>query len=97
MQSKQGAPPVGTGKKIILAVLFFTAGAICASGVFFSVYSYLNGVSLQVMNTRVSGIVFGAVVFYLGVRYIVSLFSLKAELYEPTSRFSWDHFKKKKQ
>ena len=96
MQSKQGMPPVSTGKKAMIAVLFVTACAICASGIFFSVYSYANNVRIQVLNTQLPGIIFGVAVLYLGVRYFISLMTLKAELYKPTSRFSWDNFKKKK-
>lgn len=96
MRSKQGMPPVSTGKKAMIAVLFVTACAICASGIFFSVYSYVNNVHIQVLNAQLPGIVFGVAVLYLGVRYFTSLMTLKAELYKPTSRFSWDNFKKKK-
>ena len=89
-------PPVSTGKKAMIAVLFVTACAICASGIFFSVYSYANNVRIQVLNAQLPGIVFGVAVLYLGVRYFTTLMTLKAELYKPTSRFSWDNFKKKK-
>jgi len=96
MQSKQRMPPVGMGKKAVIAMLFVTACAICASGIFFSVYSYVNNVRIQVLNAQLPGIVFGVAVLYLGVRYFISLMTLKTELYKPTSRFSWDNFKKKK-
>jgi hypothetical protein len=96
MQSKTSALPVEPKKKIVIAVLFVFASMICVSGAVFSVYSGLNNISFQVMNTQISGIVFGAVILFLGVRYIMSLIKLKNEVYKPTSRFSWDNFKKTK-
>ena len=81
-------------KKVLLFILFVFALAICASGVFFSVYSYVNQINFKVLNTQISGIVFGLAVLYLGIRYTVSLSDLRKELYKPTSRFSWDNFKK---
>ncbi|HEX2986241.1 MAG TPA: hypothetical protein VHO71_05430 [Caproiciproducens sp.] len=96
MQFKSSGCPVDSRKKVLIAVLFIFACAICASGVFFSVYSYVNQVNFQILNTKVPGIVFGLAVLYLGIRYLISLSDLKKEVYKPTSRFSWDHFKKEK-
>lgn len=96
MQSKKSTFPVDEKKKAIIVLLFIMAGAICASGAFFSVYSYINHITFQVINTQISGVIFGVVVFYLGIRYFLSLYNLKNELYKPTSRFSWDNFKKAK-
>ena len=94
MRSKSGSFPVDSKKKVLLFILFVFALAICASGVFFSVYSYVNQINFKVLNTQISGIVFGLAVLYLGIRYTVSLSDLRKELYKPTSRFSWDNFKK---
>jgi hypothetical protein len=96
MQSKNNSMPVEPKKKIIIFILFVFAVAICISGAFFSVYSYINNISFKVINTQISGIIFGAAILYLGVRYFLSLMKLKNEVYKPTSRFSWDNFKKEK-
>lgn len=95
-QSKNAKLPVDSRKKAIIAGLYVTASALCASGLFFAIYSYINDISFQVINTQVSGIIFGVAVLYLGIRNFISLMNLKDELYKPTSRFSWDNFKKKK-
>ena len=96
MQSKNNSMPIDPKKKIIISALFVVATAICISGAFFSVYSYINNISFKVINTQVSGIIFGIAILYLGVRYFLSLMKLKNEVYKPTSRFSWDNFKKTK-
>ena len=96
MQSKTSEFPVEPRKKIVIAVLFVFATAICVSGTVFSVYSFLNNISFQVLNTQIPGIVFGVVILFLGIRYLISLIKLKNEVYKPTSRFSWDNFKKRK-
>lgn len=95
MQSKSSSrPPVEMKKKVMISVLFIFACAICISGVFFSVYSLLNRITFQVINAQVPGVLFGLAVLYLGIRYLISLNNLRKEVYKPTSRFSWDNFKK---
>lgn len=96
MQSKGNSCPVDSKKKVLISILFVAALVICALGVFFSVYSYVNQINFKILNTQVSGIIFGLAVLYLGIRYTASLYDLKKELYKPTSRFSWDNFKKTK-
>ncbi len=96
MQSKNNTLPVDTKKKVLISILFVVAAAICLSGVFFSVYSYVNKISFPVLNTQVPGIIFGICVLYLGIRYFLSLMNLRKEVFKPTSRFSWDNFKKEK-
>jgi hypothetical protein len=83
-------------KVMIVYALYFTSMAITASGVFFSIYSYLNQITFKVINTDVSGIIFGLVVMYLGVRYFLSVQKLRVQLYDPESKFSWGNFKKQK-
>ncbi len=95
MQSKSSYA-VDPKKKVLISILFVVALAICASGVFFSVYSYVNQISFQVLNTQIPGIIFGIAVLYLGIRYFISLMNLRKEVFKPTSRFSWDNFKKTK-
>jgi hypothetical protein len=75
-------------KMIIVFILFFTSIAITVSGAFFSVYSYINQISFKVINTNVSGILFGLVVVYLGARYFLSIRKLREELSAPDASFS---------
>lgn len=97
-QSKKSADlkTSDTKKVIIVSVLFLTALAIAVSGAFFSVYSFVNNISFKVINTNVSGIIFGLVVMYLGIQYAISVKKLRQELYSTTAVFSWSNFKKQK-
>lgn len=83
-------------KKVTVGILFVMSAAIAISGVFFMVYSYINNISFKVINTDVSGIIFGLVVFYLGLRYFLMVGKLKKEVYGTNSKFSWSNFKPKK-
>lgn len=94
MQSKGYMPD--SGKKMTIAVLAAMAVLIMASGVFFCVYSFINHISFRVINTDVSGIIFGLTVFYLGLRYALSVLKLRKEVYKPTSIFRWRNFKRQK-
>ena len=86
--------PVDRNKLVIIAVLFFIAAAITLSGGYFIVYSLLNHISIQVLNTNVPGVVFGIIVAYLGFRYLLSVFKLKAQLFTSDTQFPWQNFKK---
>lgn len=83
-------------RKKVLAVraLFLTAGAIIVLGISLCIYSMINHIEYTVLNSQVSGVVFGLVVTFLGVRYFLSVRKLKVEVYKPNSRFSWSNFKK---
>ena len=83
-------------KAVIINLLYATTIIIILLGVFFIIYSLVNDVSFKVLNTTVSGAIFGMVVAYLGARYFLSVTKLKAELYKTTSKFSWSNFKVKK-
>ena len=83
-------------KRTILFGLYFFAGAIALSGAFFCVYSFLNGASFQVFNVKTPGVVFGLIVVYFGVRSILSVHTLRAQLYRDDSKFSWGNFKRPK-
>jgi hypothetical protein len=83
-------------KKTSIMILTSTAIAIISSGVFFAIYSFVNNISFKVLNTNVSGIIFGVVVIYLGIRYLMSISKLKKALFQTNSTFSWSNFKKQK-
>jgi hypothetical protein len=95
MQSKTVKNSVNT-KKISIIALFIMSTCISISGLIFMVYSWVNDISFKVLNTNVPGIIFGALVTYLGVRYFLSVLKLKKELYKESSVFSWSNFKRTK-
>lgn len=87
-----------TDKSKIFAIsaLYVTASAIMISGALFSAFSIMHNITFRVLTTNVHGAIFGLVVFYLGLRYFLSIQKLKNEVYKNTSRFSWSNFKKDK-
>ncbi|HEX3028184.1 MAG TPA: hypothetical protein VHT34_02510 [Clostridia bacterium] len=85
-----------TSKRLIIFGLFFLAGAITLSGIFFSIYSWVNDISVKVMNSNVPGIVLGLLVIYFGIRSILSVRKLRLQLYKDDARFSWSNFKRQK-
>ena len=90
----QATGGVITQKRILIGVLFSVAVLITIMGTAFAAYSIVNNVEFPVMQTTVPGAVFGAVIAFLGVRYLLSVKKLKGEVYKNTSRFSWRNFKK---
>ncbi|SMC78891.1 hypothetical protein [Papillibacter cinnamivorans] len=85
---------VETKKVVAVGVLFVISGAIFAFGAYLAVYSLAHQVSFLVMGSQIHGAVFGAVIAFLGARYFLAVRKLKEEVYRPTSRFSWDNFRK---
>jgi hypothetical protein len=83
-------------KVMIITVLFAVTIVIMFLGIFFSVFSVLNNISIPVLSSSVHGIVFGLLVFYLGIRYFLSVVKLKTEVYKDTSVFTWGNFRKRK-
>jgi hypothetical protein len=81
-------------KGLILFGLYFFAAAIALSGTFFCIYSSLNNVSFQILNIEAPGMIFGLVVVYFGIRSILSVNTLKAQLYKDDAKFSWNNFKR---
>lgn len=83
-------------KKTLIALLYAVAIAIILLGAALSVYSLLNDVQYSVLSSSVPGFVFGLVILFLGVRYVLSLQKLKAEVNRTTSGFDWGNFEKPK-
>ena len=82
-------------KVVAISILFAVSAAIALLGLSFAIYSALNQVEFQVMNTSIPGAVFGLVIAFLGVRYFLAVQKLKAEVYKSTARFSFSNFKKR--
>ncbi|EGD46528.1 hypothetical protein Cpap_0781 [Ruminiclostridium papyrosolvens DSM 2782] len=83
-------------KKAAVILLTLLSAGICLSGIFFIFYSWMNNISFKVLNTNISGILFGVAALYLGFRYLLSVLKLKKELYKESSVFSWSNFRKQK-
>lgn len=84
---------VDKSKVIAIMTLYVASLLIIVSGVFFSIFSLINNISFQVLNSSVHGAIFGLVVSYLGLRYFFLVKKLKDDVYKTTSRFSWNNFK----
>lgn len=85
---------IDKNKTAAVSILLMFSIAIIASSLFFIAYSLYNNVTFKILNTNVSGVFFGLIVLYLGVRYFISVQKLKKEVYKPESKFSWSNFRK---
>ena len=85
-----------THKVIVIGLLYILSILIMASGAGFTLYCIWNKTSFVVLNTSVHGMVFGVLVIYLGLRYFLSVKSLKSEVFKQSSNFSWKNFNKNK-
>ncbi len=94
MKAQAGKQFVERKKVVAVGSLFVVSVAITLVGLAFCVYSTLNKVEFMVLTSKVPGAVFGAVIMFLGVRYLLAVQKLKTEVYKTTSRFSWGNFKK---
>jgi hypothetical protein len=90
---KEKVKTTSMSKIVTVNILFVLSIAISLSGVFFGVYSFINNISFKVINTSVPGVIFGAVVLYLGIRYFLSVIKLRREVYGADARFDWSNFK----
>lgn len=96
MNLQNTAAALNKRKSIIINILFTATIIIMFLGFYFSIYSLINNISFQVLNSSISGVIFGLMVLYLGIRYFFSVSNLKAEVYKENSKFSWSNFKRLK-
>jgi len=97
MKSNDGLFETKAKKLTMIITLYVTAVIIMALGIIFGVYSAVNSIYFQVINSRIHGLVFGLIVVYLGFRYFLQVRKLEEEVLKPTTHFSWENFKRKKQ
>jgi hypothetical protein len=95
MKAKAGTRQVDKKKVVSITLLFVFASAIVVSGLFFAVLSFIENIQFNVLNGKVHGAVFGIVVAFLGVRYLLSVKKLKEKVFAFGSKFSCSNFKKK--
>ncbi len=86
---------IDKSKVVTVNILFFLSSAITLSGVFFIVYSLVFNINFMVLNTTVSGAIFGLIVAYLGLRYFMLVRKLRRDVYGTTSKFNWNNLKPK--
>lgn len=85
------AKRIDGGRRAAVVALMSVAVLITASGLFFGVYCFMYGISYTVLNTQVSGGLFGLVAAFLGGRYCVSTYRLSKRLAEGNQPFRWNH------
>lgn len=81
-------------KVVMIYMLFVMTVIIMLLGISFSIFSLINNVSFKVINSSVHGAIFGILVTYLGAKYFISVTKLKTEIFNSTSNFSWENFKR---
>jgi hypothetical protein len=84
---------VPKNKVIVIWLLFATAAIITLLGLGFSIYSLLNNVEFAVLQATIPGAVFGAVIAFLGIRYLLSVRKLRTQVYGTQSQFSFNNFR----
>ncbi len=92
--ARQAVHKPETNKLVSVVLLSAMAIAIILMGGSFAAYSFVNNVSLKVLSSNVHGSVFGVIITFLGVRYLLAVNKLKAELYSDSAKFSWRNFRK---
>lgn len=92
MKNKARMPKVGKEKELVIWALYAVSILIILAGTYFSILSVVKDISIPVLSSSIHGAVFGVVVVFLGVRYLLSVSKLKTEVYKPTSRFTWKNF-----
>ena len=75
-----------------VAVLMAVASVITLLGLGFGVYSVVSHVSFSVMGAKIPGVLFAAVVAFLGVRYFISTVRLARKI--KGMAFMWKNFRK---
>lgn len=94
MKNQVHPQAAGRDKVISILALYTFSILIILAGAVFSVISVVDKVSIPVLSSQIPGVVFGAVVIFLGVRYLISVGKLKAEVYKADTKFSWSNFRR---
>lgn len=89
-QREQGA----MGRIVAVVMLYVVASAITLAGVYFGVLSLLGGVTISVLGSQVPAALIGAVIAFLGVRYLITVGRLRNELNDSGATFSWSNFRR---
>lgn len=82
------------GKTVAIGLLFVLSASIALLGLAFCAVSAWKQWEFPVLQGKVPGAAFGAVVAFLGMRYILAVQRLKREVFAHGARFSWSNFRK---
>lgn len=88
-------PPAAKGKAAMIIILYVLSVVIMLLGAGFCAYSAIYNVQMQVMSSTIPGFVFGMIILFLGIRYLMSLSKLRQEVMK-SAGFSWENFRKAK-
>ncbi|WP_160690467.1 hypothetical protein [Clostridium sp. C2-6-12] len=94
MKKQNPITEITKSKLISINILFITTLIIIFLGIFFSIFSLVNNIHFQVLNSSMSGAILGLLVLYLGIKYYLSVTKLKGELFKTSVKFSWNNFKR---
>lgn len=83
---------IPSGKRLAVLALYLLAGTITATGAYFSFITAVNGVSFPVLSSQVPGFVFGLIIVYLGLRYLLAVHNLQKQVYQSSVTFAWRNF-----
>lgn len=67
-------------KEIGIGILYFVSLFIVFLGVFFGAYSVINHITIPILFAKVSGVVLGVMVCYVGVRNYFRVMDLKEKM-----------------
>lgn len=81
------------GRVVAIVVLYVVASAITLAGVYFGALCLLGGVTIGVLGSQVPAALIGAVIAFLGVRYLITVGRLRNELNDSGATFSWSNFR----
>jgi hypothetical protein len=79
-----------------ITFLYVVAALITISGIGYAVYCLIFNVTLPVMGNQIHGAIFGTVIGFLGVRYLLSVRQLKQRVFGTDSVFTWKSFRAEK-
>ncbi len=96
MKAEDKTSKIEPKKILAINALLIASVAIVLTGVALIVYSFVYGMTFPVLSSNVHGSIFGLVIVFLGVRYLLGVLKLKAEVYKTTAQFSWSNFKRTK-
>jgi uncharacterized membrane protein len=96
MRKLNSVMAITKSKLISINILFISTLIIIFLGIFFSIFSLVNNIHFEILNSSMSGAVLGLLVLYLGIKYYLSVTKLQEELFKSSSKFSVLNFKRKK-
>jgi uncharacterized membrane protein len=81
-------------KRVSIMILMIMDILILVSGIAFLLYSIKANVVFKVFNTQIPGIIFAAIVIFLGARYMKAIFKIRDSISSDNVKFSWNNFKR---